>query len=153
MNPWTIIASAGGALVMSIAAFFFGVSYEGNRIHAQQLADLKVEQAQAAKTQSAIGAASLHQGEDDAVRGERVRETYREVAKIVDRPVYRNVCLDADGLRVLVQATAIANGDYRPAPAGGAAPVQPAAGGGGQGGAGLGDRDARHWRDDPQTAP
>jgi hypothetical protein len=26
---------------------------------------------------------------------------YRETVKLVDRPVYRNVCLDADGLRII----------------------------------------------------
>jgi hypothetical protein len=114
VTPWTIIASASGAMGMSIAAFFFGVSYEGNRIRAKQLVEFQVEQARAASKQLQINAASFRQGKSEAVRGETVREIYREVAKIVDRPVYRNVCLDADGLRILSSAAATANGVDRP---------------------------------------
>lgn len=49
------------------------------------------------------------------------KEIVRTVEKIVTRPVYRNVCLDDDGLHQL--RTAIATG----APAGGAAAALPAA--------------------------
>ena len=38
------------------------------------------------------------------------REIHREIPTIVDRPVYRNVCVDADGVRALDQAVAAANG-------------------------------------------
>ena len=31
----------------------------------------------------------------------RFRTIYRDVEKVVDRPVYRNVCLDADGVRIV----------------------------------------------------
>lgn len=36
-----------------------------------------------------------------AAREERERVRYVQVQKIVEKPVYRNVCLDADGLREL----------------------------------------------------
>jgi uncharacterized protein YcfJ len=49
------------------------------------------------------------------------KEIVRTVEKIVTRPVYRNVCLDADGLHQL--RAAIATG----APAGGAAAAVPTA--------------------------
>lgn len=34
------------------------------------------------------------------------REITKEVERVVEKPVYRNVCLDADGLRVLADAIA-----------------------------------------------
>jgi hypothetical protein len=58
-------------------------------------------------------------GESDAQPARK--EIVRTVEKIVTRPVYRNVCLDADGLQQL--RAAIATG----APAGGAAAAVPAA--------------------------
>lgn len=46
---------------------------------------------------------------DKAARAEKERIQYVEVQKIVERPVYRNVCLDSDGLSVI--NAAIADGD------------------------------------------
>lgn len=41
----------------------------------------------------------------------------REVERVVERPVYRNVCLDADGLRILGRAIASPGDPGQPAPA------------------------------------
>lgn len=42
---------------------------------------------------------------------------YSEVEKIVEKPVYRNVCLDADGLRELNRALGARPAASEPAPA------------------------------------
>jgi hypothetical protein len=59
----------------------------------------------------------------DQARQTEVREIIRVVPQIIDRPVYRTVCVDADGVRLIERATAAANG-RAPAVAGpdGAAP-------------------------------
>ena len=44
-----------------------------------------------------------------AEREEKERIRYVEVQKIIERPVYRNVCIDSDGLSVI--NAAIADGD------------------------------------------
>ncbi|WP_455019629.1 hypothetical protein [Neisseria sicca] len=44
-----------------------------------------------------------------AVREEKERIRYVEVQKIVERPIFRNVCIDSDGLSVI--NAAIADGD------------------------------------------
>lgn len=44
-----------------------------------------------------------------AAREEKERIRYVEVQKIVERPVYRNVCIDSDGLSVI--NAAITDGD------------------------------------------
>ena len=46
---------------------------------------------------------------DKAERAEKERIQYVEVQKIIERPVYRNVCIDSDGLSVI--NAAIADGD------------------------------------------
>jgi hypothetical protein len=44
-------------------------------------------------------------------RQTHVREITRETNTITERPVYRNVCVDADGVQLLDRAAAVANGD------------------------------------------
>lgn len=46
---------------------------------------------------------------DKAERQEKERIQYVEVQKIVERPVYRNVCIDSDGLSVINAAIADGN--------------------------------------------
>lgn len=44
-----------------------------------------------------------------AVREEKERVRYVQVQKIVEKPVYRNICVDADGLSVINAAIADGN--------------------------------------------
>lgn len=62
----------------------------------------KTAQAQAAKQHAADAAYQKQKAADAAA--ERVQ--YVEIEKIIERPVYRNVCLDDDGLRELNRAIA-----------------------------------------------
>lgn len=52
-------------------------------------------------------------------RQTHVREITRETNTITERPVYRNVCVDADGVQLLDRAAAVANGDDPQPPADG----------------------------------
>lgn len=124
MNPttWLRIGSAVGALLLLVGAFFYGrhVGYtECDNDHlraaaaAQEKREKQIGQAQASDAKAA---------EADVARQTIVREITREVPKIVDRPVYRNVCVDADGVRLIGRAVEAANGRA----AGGRSPGEPA---------------------------
>lgn len=67
-----------------------------------------------------IEQAAIRHMEADQNRQSTQREIVRESVKIVDRPVYRNVCIDGDGVRLLDRAADAANG------ANGDDPVAPA---------------------------
>lgn len=68
-------------------------SREKERIEAQ----LKLR-----KTQEKAASAASTAFEQDRTKNEkRTRTVYVKVDKIIDRPVYRNICVDADGLRLL----------------------------------------------------
>lgn len=54
-------------------------------------------------------------------RQSSVREIHHESQKIIERPVYTSVCVDADGVRLLDRAASVANGEGIAAAAGGAA--------------------------------
>lgn len=123
------LALALGALSACIVAFFFGMSVGADRCEARHL---KVEK----KGGERIEARIIDTQDKDApaaaaeVRRETiVREITREVPSIIDRPVYRNLCIDADGLRLIERAVATANGRGVPAggPDGDTGRVQPAA--------------------------
>lgn len=121
-----------GALLALIGAFFYGQNVGKAKCEA---AHAKVEAAARAKREKTIVTAQEQDTAGAVANVERetiVREITREVPKIVDRPVYRNVCVDADGVRLIERAVDAANG--RGAASGGTAGaargVQPAAGDG-----------------------
>ncbi|MEG3182131.1 hypothetical protein [Sphingomonas sp. LT1P40] len=72
-----------------------------------------------------IGGAAVAQ---QSQRQSNVREIYRESHTITERPVYRNVCVDADGVQLLVRSAAAANGadpGVRPSGTGAGTPTPP----------------------------
>ncbi len=103
------------ALITAAAAFVAGAwighgmtaaSYRKDII-AEQAAKIEaVKQAADAVQQAAVDA-DRHAQELEKARAQReivYRTITKQVDRIVDRPVYRNVCLDDDGLRVINDA-------------------------------------------------
>ena len=119
-----------GVLLALAGAFFYGQRVGRARCesaYAQKANAARAEQAKrdsAAQVQDTAGAAA------NVERETIVREITREVPKIVDRPVYRNVCVDADGVRLIERAVDAANGTPSGRSDGGAGAVQPATGDG-----------------------
>lgn len=118
-----------GALLACIGAFFYGQNVGKAKCQASYAAAEAKVRADREKT---IGRAQEQDAAAAVANVQRetiVREITREVPKIIDRPVYRNVCVDADGVRLIERAVEAANG--RGAPGGGTAGaaggVQPAA--------------------------
>jgi len=98
------------ALLAIVGAFFYGqsvgkarceASYAAASEKARKQREDAVAQAQQQDTSAAIA---------NVERQTIVREITREVPRIVDRPVYRNVCVDADGVRLIDRAVDAANG-------------------------------------------
>ena len=68
-----------------------------------RLKDSAIEKAKQDRESSAVYQAGK------AVREEKERVRYVEVQKIVEKPVYRNVCVDSDGVSVINAAIADGN--------------------------------------------
>lgn len=123
--PFSPYLYLGGALAVLLAlagAYAYGRS-DGAQI--EQAAQARAARAVLAErdrraTEVAVVDAAGANAEID--RQTTVRETRHDVERIIERPVYRSVCTDADSVPVLDRATAAANGDDPRAPAGAAAP-------------------------------
>lgn len=124
------LGGAIGALLLAIAAYFHGVEVGVDKQRSADLAaTLKEEKARVARLEAG-------QKQDDVAasagveRETTIREITREVPKIIDRPVYRNVCVDADGVQLIGRSVAAANGEPAPGrrPDGGAGEVRDPAG-------------------------
>ena len=68
------------------------------------------------RAERADGAAVRHETTRAAIRAQQQIIT-REVERVVESPVYRDVCLDAGGLQLVAQAAAAAASASQPAPA------------------------------------
>lgn len=77
--------------------------------------------AAAARIQVAIDRAASEHAAARTEQATTERIIYRDAIKIIDRPVYRSVCADADGVRLLDRAQANANRGLTGAPDGDAA--------------------------------
>lgn len=125
------------ALAGALAACLAGI---GGYVHGTRVGVAQEQAAQARADAAAAAERTRVQGQIDAVgtahqeseygRQVEVREITRESQKIIERPVYRDVCIDTDGVGLLDRAAAVANG---------AASVQPSAGSTGGAAAGAAD--------------
>lgn len=124
------LAAALSACLIGIAGFAYGVHVGTAQEQAAQKRADDAREAERTKLQAQIDAsAQQHQAAEYARQG-AVREIYHESQKVIDRPVYRTVCLDADGVGLLDRAAATANGEPLAGPARAAAapadgPAQP----------------------------
>lgn len=133
MSRARIAAIAGGVLLF--VALLVGAYIAGRRdgraiADGEQAAADRAVAKERGKREGAVaqGDASGQARETD--RQTHVREITRETNTITERPVYRNVCVDADGVRLLDRAAAVANGDdSSPSSDGTRAPAQGPAGG------------------------
>lgn len=99
---WALTAGAAVAafaLGGSTAWYVQGLRFDAARVEAAERTNRDL--VRAIETQDRAVAAYLKERQDADVV---YREIVQEVEVIVERPVYRNVCLDADGLRALQRA-------------------------------------------------
>lgn len=104
---------AAGALLMSVASgiggYFHGLDTGTTR--ERHRADTAIQKANDDRDtlRGQIEKAALLHLQADQDRANTHREIIRESTKIVDRPVYRTVCVDTDGVRLLDRAAENAN--------------------------------------------
>ena len=103
-----------GALLACFAAIAGYIHGIGVGVAQEQAAQARAD-AQASKVrqqlQRQIDASDQRHQSTEQARQADVREIYHESQKVIERPVYRNVCVDADGVGLLDRAAATANAD------------------------------------------
>lgn len=105
------LAGALAACVAGIGGFAYGTRIGAAQEQAAQKRADDAAEAERARLQGQIDAgAEAHQSAEYA-RQANVREIYHETQKVIEHPVYRNVCVDADGVGLLDRAASIANGE------------------------------------------
>lgn len=128
LRPYLALFGAVLAVAILVAVYVAG------RRDGRAIADGKqaaIEQAVAAerkKNETAVAATDAAGAVKETDRQSLVREITRETHTITDRPVYRNVCVDGDGVRLIDRATLVANGGdpgASPVAPGDAAPAPP----------------------------
>lgn len=112
MSPaaWLRIGAALGALALIAGAFFYGRHVGYDECDAAHLKAAAVAQDKREKQIGQAQTGDAKAAEADVQRETIVREITREVPKVIDHPVYRNVCVDADGVRLIARAVEAANG-------------------------------------------
>lgn len=101
---WMLIVIAGA--VLSVSSFLAGDKWRSGIVAARDLkATQEVARVQILRADRADQAAERHERAKADVQV--VYETItKEVQHVVEKPVYRNVCLDDDGLRIIGDALA-----------------------------------------------
>jgi hypothetical protein len=119
---WKPLVGAIALLLAIGGAYWFG---RGDGLAIEKGKQAAVERAIAeerAKREEHVDQVGAGAVQVEAARTNTMTEVRHEIERItVDRPVYRNVCIDADGVRALDRAAAAANGEdpgIRPAAAG-----------------------------------
>lgn len=124
---------AGGlllAVASGLGGYVHGLETGSLREREEQRKALDAATAARDRLRSQIEQAALLHLQADQLRQTTNREIVRESSQIIERPVYRNRCVDADGVRLLDRAAVAANGEPAPAPAGQPAKASPGAPGG-----------------------
>lgn len=111
MNPWLAL-TAGASAIALLAGAYFGGRHDGAAVERDKAAAIATAtaklRADREQLMDKLGAAAADR---ETRRQLDVKEIVRESTRIVDRPVYRNVCVDADGVRLLDAAAAAAGAD------------------------------------------
>lgn len=96
--------AAAAALVAATVGAAGGWKVQAWRWAAADAERLQAEQRDALRRQEAAYGAAERLERERAARREQIRTITVEVPRVVERPVYRAECWDADGLRLLTQA-------------------------------------------------
>lgn len=117
------LAGALASCIAGIGGFFYGTHIGAAQEQAAQRRADDAADAVRRKLQGQIDASSVRAQAAEYARQSSVREIYHESQKIIERPVYRNVCIDAFGVGLLDRSAAIANAEGLGQPSGTTAAV------------------------------
>lgn len=118
----------GGALMAcaaGIGGYFYGVDVGIDQERVAQMRAHNEAEKVRKQLQGQIDASGEKAQSKEYAREANVREIYHESQKVIERPVYRNLCVDAPGVGLLDRAAATANGEDILPPAGTAAGAAP----------------------------
>lgn len=105
------LAGALIACLTGIGGFAYGTRVGVAQEQAAGKRASDAAEAERQRLQHQIDASAKQHQAAEYTRQTNVREIYHESEKVIDRPVYHNVCVDADGVRLLDRAATIANGE------------------------------------------
>lgn len=111
---WAYLAAG---IFSAITAFYGAWQVQDWRYTAKDKARIEAEAK--AKEENAVKqdkAAERHEATKEIIRTQFI-PVIKEVERVIEKPIYRNVCLDSDGLRIIQNALGTANVDGQPAPA------------------------------------
>lgn len=110
MNPYVMLGGGVAAIALLAGAYAYGRG-DGKAIEVGKQAAVEAAVAKERKLREdkldQVGAVAE---QHETVRQANVREIFHETSTITERPVYRNICVDADGVRALDRAADVANG-------------------------------------------
>lgn len=89
------------ALIILAVGFSAGWGVRGWRADSEELARQEQIREDTARHEKAVDAAAVKHEQFKSSAAAREQVVVKEVERVVERPVYRNVCLDDDGLRIL----------------------------------------------------
>ena len=113
--PYRLLAMAGLLLLAMGGSYLKGRSDGRAVVNAQALRAMKKGLDAIEWQRGRIADAESRASVAEMTRQTEVRSIYVETQKLVDRPVSRIQCLDADSVRLIDRATAAANGQPTPA--------------------------------------
>lgn len=94
-----------------VAGYLHGLDVGRQREEAVTRKSIDAANAARDRLRTLIEQAVLKHLEAEQARQSTQREIVRESERVVERPVYRSQCVDADGVRLLDRAAANANGE------------------------------------------
>lgn len=103
-----MIAAYVGAAAL-VAGIGVGWTAANWRADAREAERVQAAQDLAREQQRMVSRAAAQFESQRTQRDARERVVVREVERVLEKPVYRNVCLDDDGLRILTEDTATSN--------------------------------------------
>lgn len=116
MKGWqTALLALAGLLLAFDTVYHKGEAAGREQSEASYAKQLKQAEDDVKAKAAAIEQIAINQLAADQQRQITHREIIRESTQIIDRPIYRNQCIDADGLRILDDIAANAHGQS-PAP-------------------------------------
>jgi len=116
--------AAGALLLAGLAGaggYFHGLDTGRTRERAENFKAITAAQDAADRLRREIADHAMEAFSADQRRQDTVREIRHESREIVERPVFRNICIDPDGVRLLDRAADAANGHDPAASSGDAA--------------------------------
>ncbi|WP_062731889.1 hypothetical protein [Sphingobium abikonense] len=120
-----ILGAALAACLAGMGGFAYGARVGAAQEQAAQKRADDARETQRQQLQARLDASAQRAQAAEYARQGDVREIYHESQKIIERPVYGAMCVDADGVGLLDRAAATANGEGARDPAGATAAPAP----------------------------